>query len=131
MSINVVTIEGNITRDVESRAMPDGKTVAQFGIAYNWKKDAPAEFFDVTVFGPSADYAAQNAVKGRRVMVQGRLHQRSWEDKAGQKRTSVGIVAGRMSFWPPRQNGGSAPAQVPPPPAMASTPEMSSDDIPF
>ncbi|MBP8212036.1 MAG: single-stranded DNA-binding protein [Ilumatobacteraceae bacterium] len=94
------TITGNITRDPELRFTPNGQAVATFGVAVNRKwKDARGEqqeqtsFFDVKCWRELAENVTNSLTKGDRVIVTGRLEQRSWETDAGDKRSKVEIVA--------------------------------------
>ena len=98
---NTVTIVGNCTRDPELRFTPSGQAVATFGVAVNrrWQNRQTQEweeavsFFDVTCWGQMAENACESLQKGSRVIVTGRLDQRSWETEAGEKRSKVEIVA--------------------------------------
>ena len=99
--VNNVSILGNLTRDPELRFTPNGTPVAGFGIAVNrryqdkqsgeWVEDA--SFFNITAWFKLAENCAESLSKGDRVLVTGRLSQRSWEDKNGQKRSVVEIIA--------------------------------------
>ncbi|MDZ7839035.1 MAG: single-stranded DNA-binding protein [Actinomycetota bacterium] len=99
--VNNVSILGNLTRDPELRFTPNGTPVAAFGIAANrryqdkqsgeWVDDP--SFFNVSVWFKLAENCAESLSKGDRVLVSGRLNQRSWESKDGQKRSTVEIVA--------------------------------------
>jgi len=96
-----VTIVGNLTRPPELRYTPSGVAVASFGVAVNRRRqndagewvDAGAEFYDVTAWRQLATNLAESLDKGARVIVTGRLSQRTWETDAGDKRSSVEIVA--------------------------------------
>lgn len=98
---NEVTIVGNVTRDPELRYTQGGQGVAHFSIAYNTRKrnssgeweDADPSYFDVTCWGQLAENVAESVEKGTRVLVAGRLEQRHWETKDGDKRSAVDIVA--------------------------------------
>ena len=99
--VNNITILGNITRDPELRFTPSGTAVVNFGLAVNrnvqnknsgeWETEA--DFFNVTAWYKLAENCAESLTKGDRVLVTGRLSQDSWEDKEGQKRSTVKIVA--------------------------------------
>jgi single-strand DNA-binding protein len=105
MPINRVTIVGNLTRDPELRALPSGGNVCSMRVAVNERRkdqsgqwaDAP-NFFNVTIFGNSADNAAKFLAKGRQVAVDGRLRWREWQDQQGNKRESIEIVAQDVQF---------------------------------
>ena len=101
MADSTVTIVGNVTRDPELRYTPSGAANATFGVAVNrrwrdqqtndWKEQV--SFFDVVCWREMADNVCESLSKGTRVVVTGRLEQRSWEDNDGNKRSKVEIVA--------------------------------------
>lgn len=97
MSDNTTTISGNLTRDPELRYTQQGKPVAGLGVAVNrWMgpdKEAEVHFFDVTVWDDQAENVAACLNKGDRVVVTGRLAFRQYDDKEGNKRNAVSIVA--------------------------------------
>jgi single-strand DNA-binding protein len=93
---NTVTVVGNVTRDPELRFTPGGAAVANFGLAWNRKGQNDEEivsFFDITCWRGLAENVAESITKGSRVVVYGRLDQSSWEDKEGNRRSKVEIVA--------------------------------------
>lgn len=93
---NTVTVVGNVTRDPELRFTPNGAAVANFGLAWNRKGQNDEEvvsFFDVTCWSGLAENVAESITKGSRVVVYGRLDQRSWENQDGERRSKVEIVA--------------------------------------
>ena len=98
---NSIHVVGNITRDPELRFTPTGQARAQFGLAVNrrWQNRQTQEweeatsFFDVTCWGDLGDNVSESLAKGARVMVIGRLEQRSWETDQGEKRSKVEIIA--------------------------------------
>lgn len=96
---NTVTIVGNLTRQPELRFTTTGKAVANLGVAVNRLISRPGEerkedtsFFDVTCWDSLANNVA-DLDSGTRVIVTGRLQQRSWETEDGEKRSRVEIVA--------------------------------------
>ena len=98
---NTVTLVGNITRDPELRFTPSGQANATFGLAVNrvWtdrqsneRKEA-VSFFNVVCWREMAENASESLQKGSRVIVTGRLEQRSWETQDGEKRSVIEIVA--------------------------------------
>jgi single-strand DNA-binding protein len=101
MPDNTVTVIGNITREPELRFTPSGQAIASFGLAVNrrWQNKSTQEweeavsFFDVVAWAKLGENAAESLSKGSRVMVTGRLEQRSWETDQGDKRSKVEIVA--------------------------------------
>jgi single-strand DNA-binding protein len=101
MPDNTVTIVGNVTRDPELRYTPSGAALASFGVAVNrrwrdaqsndWKESV--SFLDVVCWKEMADNVCESLSKGTRIVVTGRLEQRSWEDNDGNKKSKVEIVA--------------------------------------
>lgn len=98
---NTVTLVGNITRDPELRFTNTGQATASFGLAVNrrWQNRQTQEweeatsFFDVVCWREMAENAAESLGRGSRVIVTGRLEQRSWETPDGDKRTKVEVIA--------------------------------------
>ena len=101
MTGNAVTLVGNITRDPELRFTNTGQATASFGLAVNrrWQNRQTQEweeatsFFDVVCWREMAENAAESLPLGSRVIVTGRLEQRSWETPDGDKRSKVEVVA--------------------------------------
>jgi len=97
---NNVIVVGNVTRDPELRFTPSGAAVANFGLAWNRKGRDGEEivsFFDVTAWNQMAENIGETITKGMRVVVYGRLDQRSWETQDGDKRSKVEIVADEVA----------------------------------
>ena len=98
---NTVTLVGNVTRDPELRFTPSGQATVTFGLAVNrrWQNRQTQEweeatsFFDVVCWRELAENASASLHKGTRVIVTGRLEQRSWETQEGEKRSKVEVVA--------------------------------------
>jgi single-strand DNA-binding protein len=96
---NTITIIGNVTRDPELRYLTSGTALAQLGVAVNrrymqnneWQEET--SFFDVVCWRDLADNVSESISKGDRIIVTGRLEQRSWETQDGDKRSKVEIVA--------------------------------------
>lgn len=102
---NFTAVVGNATKDADLRFTPGGAAVATFGVAVNrrWKAKGSDEwseevsFFNVTCWGQLAENVAESVQKGMRVMVEGRLEQRTWETESGDKRSSIEIVADEVA----------------------------------
>ena len=98
---NSVTLVGNVTRDPELRFTNTGQANVTFGLAVNrrWQNRQTQEweeatsFFDVVCWRELAENTALSLTKGARVVVTGRLEQRSWETEDGDRRFKVEIVA--------------------------------------
>jgi len=94
----VITVVGNLTADPELRFTPSGAAVASFTVAStprtmdratNEWKDGDALFLRCSIWRQAAENVAESLTRGMRVVVQGRLQQRSYETAAGEKRTVV------------------------------------------
>jgi single-strand DNA-binding protein len=98
---NTTTITGNLTREPEIRYTKEGQATAQLGVAVNrrWQDRTTQEwqeavsYFDVVCWRDLAENVALSLSKGMRVVVTGRLEQRSWENEEGERRTKVEITA--------------------------------------
>ena len=105
MTDSTVTLTGNTTKSPEIRYTPGGQSVATFGLAVNrrWRNKQTDEweeqtsFFDVKAWGQLAENIAESIPKGTRVIVTGRLEQRSWETDNGEKRSKVEVVADEVA----------------------------------
>jgi len=101
MADSTVTIVGNVTRDPEMRYTPSGVAKASFGVAVSrrWQNrnsqewEEQTSFFNVVCWREMAENVCESIGKGARVVVSGRLEQRSWETENGDKRSVVEIVA--------------------------------------
>lgn len=137
-SLNICAISGNLTKDVELRTTAGGIPVGSLSVAVNEREKVGGEwtdrasYFDVTVFGASAENCARYLGKGSHVEIQGRLRQDRWETNDGGKRSAVKIVADSVVFPPksqsttsPAANSSSGPSNA----DFASAPD--DDDIPW
>ena len=156
--IATAQLSGNLTRDVELRALPSGADVARLRVASTSRRRQGEEwvdktnYFSVDVYGAQARACAQHLAKGSRVVVDGELDWREWDDQQGQHREAVTVKARQVLFEGNRQDGATAngsgqatPARTPSPtppavpqPAAAATPAPGAgngtadeDDLPF
>ena len=105
MPDNSITVVGNITRDPELKFLNSGQAAVRISIAVNrrWQNRQTQEweervsYFEVTGYGALAENAANSLTKGTRVIVTGRLEQRSWETENGDKRSVVEINADEIA----------------------------------
>jgi single-strand DNA-binding protein len=99
MADSTVTLVGNLTRDPELRFTQGGRAVATIGIAVSRRYQVNNEwqeqtsFFNIICWGSLGENAAATLAKGTRVIVTGRLEQRSYETQDGDKRSVVEVVA--------------------------------------
>jgi single-strand DNA-binding protein len=116
-SINQVILMGRLTADPEQRTTSTGKVIASFSIAVDrGGQDDAADFFNVTAWEKLAELVVKYLGKGRRVLVQGRLRQDSWDDKeTGKKRSKVEVVATDVTFLdgPAGDNQGASQSSTP------------------
>jgi single-strand DNA-binding protein len=160
MYINKALIYGNLTRDPEAKALPNGTAVTSFSVATNrvykdknGAKQESTDFHNIVSFGRQAEVVVQYLKKGSGVYVEGRIQTRSWDDKDGTKKYRTEIVADTIQFGP--KSGGAAAGggysgssstaasspKIPQGQASASGPELDTieypeedinpDDIPF
>jgi single-strand DNA-binding protein len=105
-SFNRVTLIGNLTRDPETRDLPSGTTLCEFGLAttrhYKTHSGDDREetcFIDCTAFGKQAEVLQQYVKKGRPLFVEGRLKFDQWDDKnGGGKRSKISVVVENFQF---------------------------------
>lgn len=96
---NTVTLTGNLTKDPELRYTTGGRGVASFGLAVNRRYQVNGEwqeqvsFFNVVAWADLGENAAASLHKGNRVMVTGRLEQRSYDTREGEKRNITEVIA--------------------------------------
>jgi single-strand DNA-binding protein len=101
MADNAITVVGNITRDPELKFLNSGQAALKLSVAVNrrWQNRQTQEweervsYFEVVAYAALAENAANSLVKGSRVIVSGRLEQRTWETENGDKRSIVEINA--------------------------------------
>ena len=102
MAINKVIIKGNISNEVELKQTQNGTSVCSFNVAVNrFSKDsgeAKVDFFTVVAWQQKAEFVAKYFGKGKPIIVVGRLENREWTDKQGNKRISTEIIAEEIDF---------------------------------
>jgi single-strand DNA-binding protein len=148
---NSIVLVGNVTRDPELRFTPSGQATATFGLACNrrWQNRQTQEweeatsFFDIVCWRDMAENAAESLARGSRIIVSGRLEQRSWETADGDKRSKVEVIAdeiGPSLRWATAQvtknerkgpGGESSGSRSAPAPASAGSAGYGYEDDPF
>jgi single-strand DNA-binding protein len=144
MSLNQVTLCGNLTRDPETRFTGGGNAVVKASLALNEKwqaKDGESKerttFVDVTLFGKTAEAFAKYHTKGSLALIVGKLNQEEWTDKAtGEQRKKLAVIGDRWEFVGGKRD---APASKPEfQPEASQWPKQSApmqgglvDDTPF
>ena len=108
MNLNKIFLIGNLTRDPESRTLPSGQMVSNFGLATNrvWfdantkEKKQQVEFHNIVAFGKLAEICNQYLKKGTLAMIEGRIQTRNWQDQAGATKYRTEIIAEKMQMGP-------------------------------
>jgi single-strand DNA-binding protein len=139
LSYNSVTLAGNLTRDVEVRYLANDQCVGSFGIAVNRRykgRDGETQeettFVDITVWGKLAEQCSNSLRKGSGVLVDGRLKQESWEDKAtGQKRSKLLVTASEVHFVDSRRDSDATANPQQSEASSAPRIETEDDAVPF
>ena len=144
VDINVVVLVGRLTRDCELKSTPQGTSVCRFSIAVNRRKrtgdrwEDEVSYFDVVLWGKSAETLKPYLQKGRQVSIEGELRQNRW-DQEGKTVSKVEVVANNVQLLgggnqgaPAVQGGSSARDGQPQSYSPAPGPEAFDDnDIPF
>ena len=110
--INSVILVGRLTKDASVDYLPSGSPVASMSIAVNRSKKegeqwvSEVNYFDVSLFGKSAESLRQYLLKGKQIAIQGSLKQDRWE-KDGQKFSKIRIMANNIELLGGRSEGGS------------------------
>lgn len=137
-SYQIVIICGNLGNDPEIRYLPAGDAVANFSVATSetWRdkqtgdKKEKTEWHKVVLFKRTAEIAGEYLKKGSKVLIEGRLQTRKWQDQSGQDRYTTEIVGHSMKMLDGKgtqqaPTGGMEAQSAAPPP------ESFDDDIPF
>lgn len=140
MQLNKIFVAGNLTRDPETKFTANEMAIAKFSLALNskWKaKDGTLKeevtYLDVSAFGRTAELVGQYLTKGSQCLVEGRIKQESWEDKEGNKKSKIVVIAENVQFIGNKKEAAepsaAQPAQTPRKPAPA--PVSNEDSPPF
>ena len=136
--LNKVQIIGHLGKDPEMRYTPSGKPVTTFSVAVSrsWnsadgERHSETAWFNVVAWGNLAEICKQYLVKGQQVFVEGRLQTRRWDDKEGQKHTSVEIVANEMMMLGDRRDANNNHTQEADLSSAENGSSMAEDEFPF
>ncbi len=135
--LNKVMVIGHLGRDPEMRYTPSGRPVTTFTVAVSrsWntadgERRTETEWFNIVSWGNLAEICKQYLHKGQQVYIEGRLQTRRWEDKEGQKHTSVEVVANEMMMLGDRRDN-SGQSQEESQDDELSEPVADEDEFPF
>jgi len=139
MSVNKVILVGRLGRDPETRYTSGGQAVCNFTMATDesykdrsGERQKRTEWHRIVVWAKLAEICQQYLKKGSLVYIEGRIQSRQWDDRDGNKRTTVEVVANVMRMLGPRAE--AAPPEAAEPAAEEAAPpapEISDEDIPF
>lgn len=139
MAINKVFIMGNISTEIECKQTTNGTSVCSFNVAVNRYTKDPTEkkvdYLTVVAWSQKAEFVSRYFKKGQAIIVVGRLENREWSDKQGNKRISTEIIAEEISFAGNRESSTEAKNQPYTPtayatPAFASNNQAQFEEIP-
>lgn len=96
--MNKVILTGRLTKDVDVKYTQNGKCVALFSMAVNGFKKEDVYFFNIVAWNKTAELCGNYLTKGSKVLIEGQLTTRSYEDNSGSKRTVTEIIASNVEF---------------------------------
>ncbi len=127
VSYNRVILAGNLTRKPETRNIGGDKSVTNFGLAVNERykgKDGETKesvtFIDIEAWNKTGQLVEQYLDKGSSCLIEGKLKLDSWDDKDGQKRTKLKVIADSVQFLNNKTHGDSAQPVKPAPGAATA-----------
>lgn len=110
--MNKVILTGRLTKDVDVKYTQNGKCVALFSMAVNGFKKEDVYFFNIVAWNKTAELCGNYLTKGSKVLIEGKLTTRSYEDNSGSKRTVTEIIASNVEFLESKkQNEQQTPMQ--------------------
>ena len=112
--LNVAVLQGRLVADPELRHTQSGTAVCSFRVAVDRNfagasGQRQADFIDIVAWRSTAEFVCKYFTKGQLIALSGRIQSRSYEDKTGNKRTAVEVVAEQVSFCGPKKDRESAP----------------------
>ncbi len=143
MAVNKAILIGNLGKDPELKYTPSGKAVATFSLATTerWtgqdgQKNESTTWHNIVAWGKQAEVIKEYLSKGRQIYIEGRIVNRSYDDKDGNKRYISEIVVQNFQFLGTKGGGGGGPQQEAAESGPSDIPPMppsndSEDDLPF
>ena len=136
--MNCVVLVGRLTADPELRSTQSGVSVCSFGIAVDRRfssgGERQADFIDCVAWRQTAEFVAKYFSKGKLIGIEGSIQTRNYEDKQGNRRKAVEVVAGQVSFVGPKDtnSAGGEGALMYQPDGLGDYEEITDDgDLPF
>lgn len=119
MNLNKVFLIGRVASDIEMKTTPSGQSVCTFSLATNrtWKgkdgqKKEESQFHRIVLWQRLSEIASQFLTKGSLVLIEGRIQNRSWEDKSGVKRYTTEIIGEGLQMGPRTQGAPMATGEA-------------------
>ena len=106
--MNNVTLLGRLAQDPEVRYTQSGKAVASFSLAVSRGRSDATDFIPIVAWEKLAEIIGNNLSKGRRILIEGRIQIRSYEDSNSQKRKVTEVVASQIHFVDSKKDDGSS-----------------------
>ncbi len=111
--MNKITLIGNLTKDPQKRATPNGVSVCNFNIAVNRRfagadGQKQTDFFNIVTWRALADNCARYLSKGKKVAIVGELQARTYEANDGTTRMSLDVSADEVEFLSPKENNSAS-----------------------
>jgi single-strand DNA-binding protein len=133
MDINSVTMIGRLGKDPELKYTQNEKAVCSLNVALNdgYGDTQHTSWINVVCWGKTAENVAKYCVKGSQIAIVGRLSQRSWDDKDGNKRYAIEVIADRVQFIGAKKQDAPAGNDVPPVTETVPGNPFNDDDVPF
>ncbi len=139
MSVNKVILIGNLGKDPDLRYTPGGKAVASFSLATSerWtgqdgQKQENTTWHNIVAWGKQAEVMKEYLAKGKQVYIEGRIANRSYDDKEGNKKYISEVVVQNFTFLGSKDSGSRATSSPAPEEAVhQTTPPDAEDDLPF
>lgn len=129
---------GRLTKDVETRNTQGGASISNFSLAVErgfvrLGEERQTDFINIVTFGKTAEFVQKYFSKGQLVAVVGRIQSRNWEDKDGNKRNTVEVVADEVHFAEKKQDEARQTRQQEPYQGKSGdfVPTYSDDSLPF
>lgn len=123
--LNSVILMGRLVAAPELRQTPNGISVTTFRIAVNrtYNRDL-TDWIDIVAWRQQADFVSKYFTKGSMIVIEGSIQTRSYEDKNGNKRTAVEVVANQVHFAESKNSGSKSGAQAFPLPSEMDEPKQ-------
>lgn len=137
--LNVMTLQGRLTRDPEMRSTQSGTPVVSFTVAWSkkYKETETQLFLDCTAWRGTAELVQKYFVKGKEIVVEGELYTDKWVDKDGNNRNSIKMTVSTVHFCGSKSSDGNssgAPSSgfaEPSNGVFAELPDVDDGDLPF